>query len=126
MNEREPTMDSEEMNRRIYKLDGKGDLPYEAFGGKAIPYIGWFWRNVNFDRVDQHSRYGFGVIPTGDDGNDRPLIGFMQNNKWDYDYVWANQEQWDEIKRLIVVALTTMAQEDFKHVDETIQALHKP
>lgn len=40
--------------------------------GKRIPYIGWFWRLVDFDRR---------IVPIGDCGE---FVGFMENNKWDY------------------------------------------
>jgi len=116
-------VDSREMNDRIYALDGKDNLPYEAFGGKAIPYIGWFWRRVNFDRVDSHGKYGFGIMPTEGSITDNPLVGFMENNKWGYDYVWANQEQWDEIRELIELALTSMVTDDFRAAHQTIQGL---
>jgi hypothetical protein len=41
--------------------------------GKRIPYIGWYWRYVNFSRPTS--------IPIGNCG---AFIGFMANNKWDY------------------------------------------
>lgn len=41
-----------------------------GMGGKSVPYIGWFWREINF-----HSKY----IPIGNCGE---FIGFMANNKW--------------------------------------------
>lgn len=40
---------------------------------KRVPYIGWFWRHIEFS--DPTS------IPIGDCGD---FIGFMANNKWDY------------------------------------------
>ena len=40
--------------------------------GKRAPYIGWFWRNVDFFSGD---------IPIGDCGE---FKGFMQNNKLDH------------------------------------------
>lgn len=40
--------------------------------GKAIPYIGWFWRDCDF--VGRQ-------ISIGDCGE---FIGIMENNKWDY------------------------------------------
>lgn len=39
---------------------------------KRIPYIGWFWRHLEF-----HA----GTLPIGDCGG---FIGFMANNKWEY------------------------------------------
>lgn len=117
-------MDSAELNERISALEEKVNLPYEAFGGKAIPYIGWYWRDVDFDsRVDPHGRYAFGVIPTGANESLKPLVGFMESNKWGYDYVFANQEQWDEIRRLVETALTSMTAKDFRAAHQAIQGL---
>lgn len=42
------------------------------YGGKRVPYIGWFWRNVDFAN---------GTFYIGDCGE---FVGFMENNKWDY------------------------------------------
>jgi len=39
---------------------------------KRLPYIGWYWRSVDFAGRS---------IPVGDCGD---FIGFMENNKWDY------------------------------------------
>jgi hypothetical protein len=41
---------------------------------KRIPYIGWFWRDVDFASREPY-------IPIGNCGE---FIGFMENNKWDY------------------------------------------
>lgn len=40
--------------------------------GKRVPYIGWFWRSVDFANEDYR---------IGDCGE---FIGFMENNKWGY------------------------------------------
>jgi hypothetical protein len=40
--------------------------------GKRVPYIGWYWRAVDFVG---------GNIPIGDCGQ---FVGVMANNKWDY------------------------------------------
>lgn len=40
--------------------------------GKVIPYIGWYWRDVDFDAP---------YVVLGDCGF---FIGFMENNKWGY------------------------------------------
>lgn len=39
---------------------------------KRIPYLGWYWRHVNFAELK---------ITIGMGGG---LVGFMENNKWDY------------------------------------------
>lgn len=40
--------------------------------GKRIPYIGWYWRNIDFFNNN---------VCIGDCGK---FIGIMQNNKWGY------------------------------------------
>lgn len=108
-------MDEKEMNEKISELDGKDDLPYVAFGGKAIPYIGWFWRYVDFDSKHyEENGYWFGVLP---DEN----RGFMENNKWEYDEVLATPEEWKEIKRLIIKALKNQTRDNFINVNDAIQ-----
>ncbi|GAG80631.1 unnamed protein product, partial [marine sediment metagenome] len=75
--------DSGEMNRFISELDGDLDCDtgpdynvdgYTEDSGKIVPYIGWFWRVVPFNE----KKLTLGSIPSG-------FIGFMENNKWDYD-----------------------------------------
>jgi hypothetical protein len=51
---------------------GSDDNKHDFGGGKTIPYIGWFWRAVDF----ASRRASIGDC----DG----FIGFMENNKWDY------------------------------------------
>lgn len=51
--------------------DGDGIKEYlEPSRDKAIPYMGWFWRSVNFFDLQ---------IPIGKTGD---FVGFMENNKW--------------------------------------------
>lgn len=42
--------------------------------GKRVPYIGWYWRSVDFASPEPY-------IPIGHCGE---FVGFMENNKWDY------------------------------------------
>jgi len=49
---------------------------------KFVPYIGWFWRHINFS--DPTS------ILIGDGGE---FIGFMANNKWDYPERYLTREE---------------------------------
>lgn len=119
-------MTSEELNKRIAEIcDGESGISFEAFGGKIVPYIGWYWRNVNFDAEDCI----FGIIPECEDepfGEPHgTLIGFMENNKWGYDAVFAKGEVWKEIRRLLEVAVTEMTNESFRAVNDAIQALKK-
>jgi len=65
------------INRELNDLvsgyaDVKEDEVDEFGHGKRVPYIGWFWRSVDF----ANSSYTI-----GDCGD---FIGFMENNKWGY------------------------------------------
>jgi hypothetical protein len=66
--------------------DAKDDEERAHSSGKRIPYIGWFWRSINF----------LGYVPIGimyeREGGDS-LIGFMANNKWDYPERYLTDEE---------------------------------
>jgi hypothetical protein len=113
-------MKSEEINQIIASWDGKDNLPYESFGGKAIPYIGWFWRDVDFDS----NHCWLGILPICQDvldPNDKRRAGFMQNNKWGYEEYIVEGEIWKEIKRLIEIAVQNPTKENLEAVDNFIQ-----
>lgn len=88
-------MDSDILNDRIRELENKDAF----FGGpmakhgKALPYIGWFWRTVDFDQP----------ITLGDCGG---FIGFMENNKWGYEEWVTTPEQSATIRQLVDVVVT--------------------
>jgi hypothetical protein len=91
-------MKSDELNRRIGEIC---DYPercggFEAFGGKSIPYIGWYWRTVDFDT--DKNLWGFGLLPAGE-------VGFMESNKWGYQSFSADEELWKRIKELLIEAV---------------------
>ncbi len=116
-------MTSAELNEKLASISDEDEkYGYEAFGGKAIPYIGWYWRSVDFDAVDG---YLFGILPVVDglDSNDVPRVGFMENNKWDYDHVRATEAQWSEIKRLLIAVAKNPCRETLSAADYAIQAL---
>lgn len=55
-------------------------VPGLLFGsGKVVPYMGWWWRDIDFDAP---------TVPLGrtDENPHGPsqLVGFMANNKWYY------------------------------------------
>lgn len=62
--------------------DDVDNSEYDKGGhGKRIPYIGWFWRRVDFVG---------GLIPIGDCGD---FVGVMQNNKWGYKERYMTEEE---------------------------------
>ena len=67
---------------------------------------------MNFDNFDRL----FGVLPGGE-------VGFMQNNKWDYPYVKASEEQWAKIKGLLILAVENTTRDTLEAVDVAIQGL---
>jgi len=63
-----------QLNRFIVEYDEFGDGEVDPHGhSKRVPYIGWYWRDVDFVTGE--------YIPIGDCGE---FIGFMENNKWGY------------------------------------------
>jgi hypothetical protein len=100
-------MNSEEMNEKIAALDG--------LGGKNIPYLGWFWRTVDFDAQTCY----LGVCENED--GEPYYIGFMQNNKWGYDEILCDEEAFTDLKQKITTALKTDNEEDFIIVQQTMQ-----
>lgn len=83
-------MTSKEINTGITLLDN-----IEISGiDMPIPYMGFFWREVDFDKFIIYG-YQFGA-----DHNNN--IAFMQSNKWDYDYVSATPAQCIDIKAAII------------------------
>lgn len=87
-------LESDEINRRAEEVD-QTEWGFDCFGSKIIPYIGWFWRNVDWDAEECL----LGVVP-----GEPPLVGFMQNNKWSYPSFTIEGESWATL-RLLVEAL---------------------
>lgn len=134
-------MNSDQLNSAIAALD---DLPNaEELRSrdkmeKIVPYIGWFWRRVDFNAPT----YSFGIIPTGtpeytmSDGNGNethgprsasPCVGFMENNKWDYPYTRdTTPDEWTEIKRLLVELCEHPTPENADAVRAKINAIAAP
>lgn len=102
-------MNSETLNKKIYEIDDKDEL--STSGGKCIPYIGWFWRNVDFDA----KTYRFGILPG-------EFVGFMENNKWDYNYTRElTPKEWEKVKALLVDAVTNPTKKTTRVVWDYIQ-----
>lgn len=116
-------MTSEQLNDKIREIVDDESIDFEAFGGKKIPYIGWFWREVNFDRFLDYG-YSFGVIPPEEDSDTfETFKGFMENNKWGYSTVRATSAQCKTIHAALIKAVTTKSNEDLQAVNDLIQAI---
>jgi hypothetical protein len=59
--------------------------------GKRIPYMGWFWRAVDFANKD---------ITIGFDDSSK-YVGIMENNKWYYDERKLTDVEVDHLLQLI-------------------------
>ena len=120
-------MNSKELNEAIDELCAKEPLIYaSSMGGKLVPYIGWFWRNVNFNADYVH----LGIVPPMyvDDPdyfehNPTPKVGFMENNKWDYPEFIVKGNDLHILKHLLITAVKEKTEDAFREVDEFIQSL---
>ena len=116
-------MKSSDLNERLRAVaDDVDGIEYESFGGKVVPYIGWYWREVDFD-ADTCSDFGVLPVTYGIDANDTPRIGFMANNKWGYEQVAADAAQFKAIKEALVTAVMSGLAGDFERADRLVQAL---
>lgn len=104
-------MTSNELNDAIAAICERDNLMIS--GGKTIPYIGWYWRPVDFDA----DGYVFGIVPG-------KWAGFMENNKWDYGYTRrTTPQEWAEVKRLLGAAVTNPSRQTSQAVWDYIQAI---
>ncbi len=102
-------MNSETLNKKISELCDRDDLA--IIGGKCIPYIGWYWRDVDFDA----KTYQFGIITGG-------YMGFMENNKWGYESTRdLTPKEWETVKKLLVKAVENPTKETTSRVWDYIQ-----
>jgi hypothetical protein len=76
--------------------------------GKRLPYIGWFWRHLNFSEKE---------LPIGNCGS---FIGFIPNNKWDYPQRSTTREEFQKIMDIIDRAI---AQEQKAGVASDLEAI---
>lgn len=60
--------------------------------GKKIPYLGGFWRNINFDKP-----ISIGI-------SQAKFVGFMPDNKWYYPERFLTKEEKDKVMTVISAA----------------------
>lgn len=95
--------------------DGKerwADGPMKALlsnHGKALPYIGWYWRPVYWFG----GPYGITVADCGD------FIGHCENNKWGYDQRYLTDDERVELVRLMWDLMILVDNADRGPDDET-------
>lgn len=117
-------MSSDLMNRMICNFEGdeEGKIYESPLGEKLIPYIGWFWRKVDFDWPN----CTLGILPSLSGPYEENLtdkVGFMQNNKWGYKEFEVNGDQWKYLVEHIKTALQSKKADDFKIVYDYMQRL---
>lgn len=109
-------MNSEELNKRIREIEDGREFEGQVKGieltGKTFPYLGWGWREVDFDHpfelgfsgecqscgVKKTCEYHEGVLELSESPD---FVGFMENNKWGYAQRTVTEEQRREIVMLV-------------------------
>lgn len=103
-------MTSDELNDAIARLeDGEPIGAPELTGsGKVVPYVGWFWRTVDFD-----ARITLALC--------EEWAGFCEKNKWGYDEALLSVEASARVRAACETFVTTPAKESAAEVYATIQ-----
>lgn len=65
----------------------------DILNGKRVPYMGWFWRHLEFHE---------GRLPLGFSNG---YVAFMANNKWDYHERYTTPEEFTTIMGFIDAAM---------------------
>lgn len=107
-------MNSDQLN--AFCADADEDTTITVRGlertGKVIPYIGWVWRDFDWDDYKWY--------PLGHCGD---FVGFMVSNKWDYPSIRPTPDQAKAIRALVEAAAAPPTSEAFQAVFDYIQAL---
>ncbi len=115
-------MDSKTLNTKIKELDGTERFNVKGLegSGKCIPYIGWFWREVDFT-----SPISLGILPPQDSqfAKTDGWVGFMENNKWGYDEFTCTLPQSQRLEELLIEAIEKLSNETLQAVFNYMQTL---
>lgn len=106
---------SKQINDKIREMEKHKDT-------KPVPYLGWMWREVDFD---DDSPPPIGIAPP-DEEDDNVYVGFMLNNKWGYSYARCSTIQWQSIKEAIIQLVEEPSKEHQERVYMVIQNLYDP
>jgi len=105
---------SDGLNEKLTELEARDDLVLIrglAEYGKALPYIGWYWRDVDWDRVP---------YPLADCG---PFVGFIVNDKWGYDPIVPTVRECGTIRTLAENVAMSGAEVDAQRLFDYLQTL---
>lgn len=122
-------MTSDEINAGIHAIEGLEKnahlVPAPLLqAGKVVPYIGWFWRSVDFDA---RIRLAHGIESdltreTGAIVDDIPCwAGFCENNKWDYPMRTLSLEASARIREACEILVKSTCKDNAEHLFEVIQ-----
>jgi hypothetical protein len=115
-------MNNKKLNKSIRELCDEEQ--YQVRGlettGKCIPYIGWYWREVDFAQP-----FYLGYVLMGADAfwgiKCDGFAGFMENNKWGYPERKVTSKQQKEIRKLLEIAVLTPSNNTLQKVFDYIQ-----
>lgn len=114
-------IDSKQLNRDIREVEDRYARLYSSFGGKLIPYGGWFWRDIDFNARP----LPLGILPPMDgfEINDRCRVAFLARNQWQYETLVPTDAQCDAILRLLLEAVGNPTAGNFAALDGFMQSL---
>lgn len=120
-------MKSEKINlaiRRIEDIMAKNEK-WSVKGledtGKCIPYIGWYWRDIDWDAPS----ITLGVLPSCEDPNEptEGFIGFMKVNKWYYEEFSVTGEVKNKLREMVEHTIIGQSNEKFQVLFDYMQSL---
>ncbi|HEX9986928.1 MAG TPA: hypothetical protein VGE45_00410 [Chloroflexia bacterium] len=109
-------MTSEELNEKLREIENRGAYSISELDrhGKMLPYVGWYWRDVDFATP---------AIRLGDCGS---FKGFMEDNKWDHIEWSPSAEESADIVRLVHAVAEKPGPESLRALYNYIQGLKPP
>ena len=93
---------------RDFSDDGSYEISGLEDSGKSIPYVGWYWRDVDFNNV---------IL--GDCQSGQGFIGFMENNKWGYAEINLTRDESRAIRKM----LKSIVRKGAKDIKKKLQTL---
>lgn len=117
-------MNDAELNQRLSDLDDDHPdiVPTRLLGtGKVLPYYGWFWRAIDFERFLLADARDAKLIAYGSEVPG--WVGFCQSNKWNYPTFVPSHVEGQTIRLLCETLVTVPTKDAATSLFEYLQTL---